>query len=585
MESKLEVSNLINPFIKSIKAFNAELDNLFELGLSDYLFNQTMKYYFINTFLFRGEKVRFKDVYFPVSVRYNKLTTKFDEAKKTFEDYKSILLIGSAGSGKSTLLRHIFLDFIKNKEKIPVLIELRSLNEYDGKLEDVIKEKVLSTKAKPSEYTFKRALDKGAFLFLFDGYDEIFSSKKEKIKLQIEEFVDANPENWFLITTRPGSGIESFSRFHNFQVMSLSELEVQEFVEKNVENSERKTRIITTIQDPKNKSYRDYLGNPLLLSMFILAFENHPEIPRRKSAFYRNVFDTLYSKHDGITKNSFPREKLSKLEQNDFERILSAFSFLTIISGKYAFTEELLSSQLNKVKKATNINSDVKKIIYDLQTSISILILDGFEYHFPHRSMQEYFTALFISNLPSEKKGQAYQNLSVRLKSSTDSGSNLWQLLEELDSSSFKLHFLLPSLRSMNKHLEKKNGRNLITAFLKLFNATIVSFFSEGDVHKTVEIYFTSGLNFSVSSYCEILNYRAVFDFPKNSGCYQLLYSHKSIHEHAIDYKKKAVLDILYKFKLHEIALKFRIANTSKIKQYEKEIKNEILNIDNLLGI
>lgn len=355
MTYQTEISNLVKPLLSAFKAISAEWDNYFEIGLSDYLQSQTEKYYFTNTFLHRSEKVRFNDIYYPIKASYKKLTTDFNDLEEVFNEYKNITIIGSAGSGKTTLLKHIFLSTIQSHNRIPILVELRNLNEYEGNFEKLITDKVLKSKVKANDITFKRTLESGKFLFLLDGYDEIFLNKKQQINRQIELFVDSYSHNRFLITTRPGSGIEEFPRFYDFRVNSLKDEDVEGFISKIVNAGARKDRIIRIIKDPENDNYFEYLRNPLLLSMFILAFESHPEIPQRKSAFYRNVFDTLYSRHDGITKNSFPREKVTKLQRDDFEYLLTIFSYLTLIEGQYVFTQEYRSDTLAKVKKSTTI--------------------------------------------------------------------------------------------------------------------------------------------------------------------------------------------------------------------------------------
>lgn len=406
LENKLEITNLITPIINTFKTLSDEWKHLFNIGISEYLQSQTEKYYFTNTFIHRSEKVRFHDIYYPIKAVYKLLKTEFSNLETIFENYKNITLIGTAGSGKTTLLKHIFLQAITENKKIPLIIELRHLNDYKGNFEELISEKILNSKIKPSDSTFKRTLRSGAFLFLLDGYDEIFSAKKLEINRQIELFMDSYSENNFLITSRPGSGIEGFARFYDFKVCALENKDVKGFVNKIVENEERKTRILSIAIDIKNSNYIEYLRNPLLLSMFIMAFENHPEIPSKISSFYRNVFDTLYSKHDGVTKSSFPREKLTKFQRDEFEEVLNIFCYLSFFEGKYSFTEEYLTDTLKKVKTVTGYKFKIEDLIYDLQTTISILVLDGFEFHFPHRSLQEYFTAQFISQLPSSKKGK-----------------------------------------------------------------------------------------------------------------------------------------------------------------------------------
>lgn len=302
IDQKLEVTNLIKPLIDSYKALSEEWDNLLEIGLNEYLIDQTDKYYFTNTFIHRGEKVEFYKIYYPIKTMFKRLSTDFNDLSRVFENYKYLTIVGSAGSGKTTLLKHIFLTSLISKFKIPVLVELRFINDYGGDIEKLIFEKTLKLSAKPSEKILKRALKDGKFLFLLDGYDEIYSSKKLEINRQIDLFIDSYSKNNFILSTRPGSGAENFQRFHDFHVQPLSMMDVKNFIGKIVDSDERRKRMLDIIKEQKNSDYFHYLKNPLLLSMFIIAFESHPEIPSRKSSFYRNVFDTLYSKHDGITK-------------------------------------------------------------------------------------------------------------------------------------------------------------------------------------------------------------------------------------------------------------------------------------------
>ncbi|RAU82537.1 NACHT domain-containing protein [Pontibacter arcticus] len=592
-----EVTSLIKPLVDGFKAINNEWNNFFEIGLTDYLHSQTGKYYLTNTFLHRNEKVKFKDIYYPIKATYKKLTTDFHELEDLFEEYSNITIIGSAGSGKTTLTKHIFLQTIYDKNRIPILIELRNLNEYQGDFEKLISEKILKSKVKPSDTIFKRTLESGKFLFLLDGYDEIFSDKKQEINRQIELFVDAYSNNKFLITTRPGSGIENFPRFYDFKVRSLDDKDVTGFISKIVDEGERKDRIKKIVLDPKNQNYYEFLRNPLLLSMFIMAFENHPEIPKRKSAFYRNVFDTLYSRHDGITKNSFPREKITKLQRDDFEDILSIFSYLTIIEGQYSFTNEYLTDVLDKVKSSTEYNYVVEDLIYDLRTSISIIILDGFEYFFPHRSMQEYFTALFINNLPTDKKHKAYKNLSTVLEeSSTDYSFNFWSLCFEMDETVFISHFLIPQLKRIYKQLEHKTDVELLIAYFKIVSPTILESDFDKKKQGNLRIFRHSNFQNAILEFCEVYEYNEIWLFPETTGCNKRLLEILTERNKGIESKKpgfgfssivndEEVIKVLIS---NGILLKIETIKNKindKIVEWDLAVKRKKSSIDDLLNL
>ncbi|AXY75503.1 NACHT domain-containing protein [Paraflavitalea soli] len=595
MDTKFEVTNLITPVINSFRTLSNEWKHFFDIGITEYLQSQTEKYYFTNTFIHRSEKVKFKDIYYPIKATYKNLTTDFEELIDLFDEYKNITLVGSAGSGKTTLMKYIFLNILKKGIRIPILIELRNLNEYNGDFEKLIAEKIIKSKIKPSDDTFKRTLESGKFLFLLDGYDEIFTDKKQEINRQIELFVDSYSKNRFLITTRPGSGIENFPRFYDFKVRELNDNDINGFIEKIVTAQERKERIVKLINDPKNNNYTEYLRNPLLLSMFILAFESHPEIPNRKSSFYRNVYDTLYSRHDGITKNSFPREKITKLQRDDFEKILSIFCYISLLEGKYTFTTEYLSDTLSKVKATTDKDFKVDDLIYDLRTSISILILDGFEYQFPHRSMQEYFTALFISRLPSDKRGIAYKNLSNTLReSSTDNSFNFWSLCKELDETTFTSKFLIPQLKKFQKQLTQKDDKKLLDVFFKIIDPSLLPI-ELSDLKtevKRIGIYRTSNFYNSIIDFFNIYDHKNLFLFPERSGAQnELLEIYKKVRAKSPHSKMshleidEETLPILIKFNIVDVIKSFKKSIDNKIIELQNEIQREKENIDEILGI
>lgn len=596
MNYNAEITSLSSLLFKGATRLSKEISSLLKIGLKNYLESQTEKYYLTNTFLHRFEKVRFDDIYFPISVLYHNYHTNFHKLSEVFDKYNFITVIGGAGSGKSTFVKYIFLTAIKQTHKIPILVELRHLNEYDGSLTDFISSKILNLKIEPNDTTLDRVLKKGDFLFLFDGYDEIFTKRKQQIANDIETFTDKYYKNNFIITTRPGSGIESVQRFFNFTVKELTNIEVYQFIDIMVVNEERNGQIKNIIEKTETKDYKEYLTNPLLLSMFILAFESHPEIPSKKSAFYRNVFDTLYSKHDGVTKGSFPREKKSLIKREDFEEILSAFAFLSLVEGKYSFTEEYLSKKLLVIhKKKPDLNFKIEELLFDLETSISIMVKDGFEFKFPHRSMQEYFASLFISQLPENKKNKAYEKIKSKLvKSSYDGSFNLWRLCKELDYSFYYEYIVLKELKNVSKLLHNERGVSLITIFLKYVWHASISM----DRDLLEPNLFVPFIYRTVSLYNNIVEFEQIYLNSRLSFCliqFQeevseiLCFNPKDVYPNVAgkDYSKKLyeknMIDFFFKIEMHKIIADFRKKTNNYIVKIEKKMKKEDNNLDDLL--
>jgi len=590
---QFELSSFINPIIQIFRAGGDELKNLMDKGLSEYLEIQTEKYYTTNTFLHRSERIRFDKIYYPVCATYKHLTTDFSNIEELFENYPKITIVGSAGSGKSTLMKYVFLKSISSKFKIPILIELRNLNEYNGDFEKLISEKILKLSIKANNNILKRALKSGKFLFLLDGYDEIVSTKKQEINYQIDSFVDAYNKNSFFITTRPGGGIEGFNSFYDFKVESLTEEDVVGFIEKNVTESERREQLFKIVTDESSAVYRSYLSNPLLLSMFILAFESHPEIPHRKSAFYKNVFDTLYSKHDGVTKNSFPREKLTKLQREDFEWILSIFSYLSLIDGKYSYTEKYLAIMFGKIKTNSEYTFEIEKLIYDLRTSISILVQDGFEYYFPHRSMQEYFAANFISTLDPNKKDNVYNKLyNFFQQNSLDSSFNFWSLCNELDNAAFTEKILIPNLEKIFLKLNGK-GKELVRQYFELMGLSVFPFSKNYDEIGSTGMFIFRAHSFygSILEYAGALNFDQIHNFLINKPSEEKikdLYTRSLYDQNKKQLKKivenKELFDLIYKEGILKIIEDIRDKLGIRINYFKEKMKIQESNIDELLA-
>lgn len=468
------------PLLKIGKEIKEEFFDIFNNGLTDYVDNYYDKYSKTKTFIYRDEKVNFYDVFYPVTIKSNsEKISEINELNKLFQERKYITIIGIAGCGKSMLLKHIFLSTVHQYYAIPIVVELRNLNDYQGTITDYITKQITKNKLAANEKITERILNEGNFIFLFDGYDEIYSTNKDKITNDLEEFVDTYNKNTFVLTSRPGANAESMQRFDNYYVQPLTKKQINEFIHlqfKHHDNKDFIGKIITVTEKHENKDYKDYLSNPLLLSMFIFTFNAYPELPKSKNKFYWNVFDTLCTKHDSFTKKGFwLHERKSKLQNEDFETILKWFSYISIFKGKYSFDLEYLKSTLSEIKSKIHINPSLEDLIYDLSVSISILIQDGTEYTFPHKSLQEYFTAYLIKDLNDDQKRKIYQEKFNNLKRFTNGGNlNFYKLCYELDKISFTKYFLLPNAHDFLNSIDSTNEIELTKSFIKAFDLKLM---------------------------------------------------------------------------------------------------------------
>ncbi|NQU88202.1 MAG: hypothetical protein HQ541_20840, partial [Mariniphaga sp.] len=377
-------SLLESPINGLIKGLGNELKQVAKNRILEYQTNEYKRNYFTKTLLHRSEPIKLLDFYLPLHISTYEDTIEQQKSKRIstadifnlFKKTNYITIIGSAGSGKSTIVKYLFINSVKTGFKIPIKVELRYLNEYKGSISDyIIDEVFLFYKLGFSKEIVDRLLSSGAFMFFFDGYDEVNSLKKENVTIALDKFVSRYPENYYLITSRPYTNIDILPLFKNFLVCDLLDSEIPPFIKKQIPISENELaeKIIKSISEIENDSYKAFLSNPLLLSMFILTYQSYSEIPKKRSDFYKQVFDTLYSVHDSVSKLSFVREKQSGLSKEGFEEFLKLFSFISYFEEKFLFKPEYLESKLSIIKeKKKHLNFNIQKVIEDLQIAIGI---------------------------------------------------------------------------------------------------------------------------------------------------------------------------------------------------------------------
>ncbi len=515
MEISKETLSLINafksPIIKLISDVKDEVEFYFSKSLINYVETIRNKYITTKTFLFRQDKVDFYDTYFPITLKFKKENEIIiDDIDLFFKNSNFISVIGNAGSGKSMLMKHIFLKSIKQIVKIPLVVELRDLNDINITFTEYIYKIIAGKKIIPNNKIIERIIANGDFIFLLDGYDEIYNENKGQLINQLNEFIDNNSKNYFLITSRPGANIETLPRFENYYVNNLSEKQIEKFIHLQsqiINDKKLGDKIIQVINKKENTDYKSYLSSPLLLSMFMLTFKSYPELPKSKNKFYWNVYDTLCTKHDTFTKHGgFLHERKTGLQDEDFEDILKWFAYTSLFKGRYSFDSQYFTTTLKRIKSKLNLKCNINDLKDDLTVAISIIIIDGLEYKFPHKSLQEYFTALLIKEQKEEYRTEIYSKKIAELsRFSFGNNNNFWNLCLEIDEINFKTHFLLTHLKGIINSIDFSNNENICKSFMNLGH------FSQGFDYDNKKIIFN---RFSWQNGIEllVLEYLGLYD-------------------------------------------------------------------------
>jgi predicted NACHT family NTPase len=448
------------------------LPQLFNNKFEDYLVRSYEKYSIINTIVFHNQQKLLKNLYVPLEVEdanhksFRILTYDNDFLPK----YQRVLITDTAGMGKSTLLKRLFLSIIDQNAGIPILIELRRLTKTKDIIDEILEQ--LSSISEEIDRTFiLQLIQKGDFIFLFDGFDEISLDKRRNITTQIQSFINKAGNNLFILTSRPESALSSFGDFKEFKVKRLTVEEAYALIKKYDDNGSLSKQLIRKIKENTNRNIQEFLTNPLLVSLLFAAFEHKQTIPLKKHIFYRQVYDALFESHDLTKGDSFARNKFSNLDVDEFHRVLRHIGYNCIVKDKIEFTKDEILGLIKEARSYTSgLNFKESDLLKDLISTVPLFSIDGIYYKWSHKSLQEYFAGQFIFLDSKEKQKQIL--LKIYRHKNAESFINLLDLYYSIDYKSFSEVIIFNLLSDFFNYLkdsykdysnESKRERQLLT--------------------------------------------------------------------------------------------------------------------------
>jgi predicted NACHT family NTPase len=280
------------------------------------------------SFFIRHDPTTLYDFYVPIGVSNEKNKIPHASISGIAAVNRFAVITGGGGSGKSMLMRHLLLDAIKHKQKVPVLLELRELNEDGQSLLDFIKDTLRSNRFSLDDDYIEKALKAGHFALLLDGLDEVALSSRKTVIKQLFQLVKNYDQNIILLSSRPEPEFSGWPAFSVFNVDALTLEQAVELVSKLPFDDDLKAKFLRDLQDRLFAKHNSFLSNPLLLSIMLLTYGESADIPDKLSLFYSQAYETLFHRHDAL-KAGFQRDRLTKLNIQDFARVFSAFSIQT----------------------------------------------------------------------------------------------------------------------------------------------------------------------------------------------------------------------------------------------------------------
>ena len=348
-----------------------------------------------------------------------------------------IVISANGGAGKTFLMRYIWLSLFKEGEnKVPIFVELRNLNKLSTyNLLSFIRASAFGAD-EFSEEAFKHFSQDGAFVFILDGFDEVERDKRPELEAQIIELGKKYLDCGLIVSGRPDDRFDGWQAFSTYKAEPFDYERFKSLVKKVPFDNSVKTDFTKIATPDFFKKHESFLSNPLLAIMMLMTFRDNAEIPTRLNVFYDNCYATLYSRHDAL-KEAYRRKK--HLDQTEFKRAFSVFCLFSYIDDKFTLDADEFVQYVEKTRKYLNIKLNQEDIQHDFIESVNLLVKEGTNYSFIHRSFQEYFSAFCVTNVVTEKVPELLSLFGRRHYDTT------FKLAYEIHAGLVQSKFLLPT--------------------------------------------------------------------------------------------------------------------------------------------
>lgn len=278
--------------------------------------------------------------------------------------------------------------------RIPIFVELRRLR-VDLSLIELILQTLEKYKIPNSPENWSYLAGTGKFSLLLDAFDEVEPSITDRTVADIESLVDLYQEKLqIIVTSRPDADIQRSSRF---RVLRLAPLGIQDQLPflKRICSDQDQAQSLSKVLSSSATDIKELLTTPLMMTLLVILYKSLQTVPDTLPKFYEELFDVLFYRHDQ-SKPGFRRKRYTNLDDSRVKKLFAALCFVVRLESLGTLTSDKLRECVMKAAEACNERVDPDKFRDELIKTVCLMLQDGLEYSFIHKSVTQYYAASFV---------------------------------------------------------------------------------------------------------------------------------------------------------------------------------------------
>lgn len=354
-------------------------------------------------------------VYVPLKVKGAAGEEQSLEDVNVLSSFRRLMVVGAPGSGKSMFLKRIAFLYATGKltnlpeSYVPVLFDLRRLNDKDKSLEEHLVEIFALNGFKEAKGFVEAGLEEGSLLLLFDGLDEVNSAKRGAEVGKIRDLLDRHEGCPAVVTCRTAVYRNEFAGAvdRTLEIQEFTDSQIYQFLE-SWPNMPPEKSIDELMKNLRERPRIMALArNPLLLTIVTFLYSDKEEfvLPYYRTDFYDRAVNELLRNKETLNKYDGPPKYyvLQHLALFNQEKNGGGATGAAAQNDRLSLDVQTVLAQINQVLPNLNLKSDdALPLLKDIVERSGLLLeLDNkTRYQFSHLTLQEYFTASALANDP-----------------------------------------------------------------------------------------------------------------------------------------------------------------------------------------